>query len=76
MFTDSATSQLISPKCICQYSNPSQKNSKLEFIATVNVTTIFFSLGTASVKESLTVADNLKKKSYLLILLLSLGESF
>lgn len=42
MFTDSAMSQLISPKCICSYADASQKNHKLEFIATVNVTTTFF----------------------------------
>lgn len=52
MFKDSAMSQLISPKCICRYPDSSQKNSKLEFIAAVNVTTPFFSLGTL-VKESL-----------------------
>lgn len=50
MFTDSAMSQLISPKSICQYSDSSRKNSKLEFIAAVNVTTPFF-LGNISERK-------------------------
>lgn len=62
MFTDSAMSQLISPKCICSYASASRKNHKLEFIATVNVTTTFFLWEPTSMKESLTVANNLKKK--------------